>query len=98
MRMSYRTLQGLSRQDTHIESLAGPHGFTPDRKGLCFCVALAGPARLTTFFFFLIIYFIFGCSGSLLLNGLFSVMNRATLVAVHRLLVAEASLVAEHSL
>ena len=47
----------------------------------------------------LFIYF-FGCTGSLLLHASFVSLQRvgATLVVVHRLLIAEASLVAERRL
>ena len=46
------------------------------------------------------ILFIFGCGASLLLHGLFSSCGELaySLVAIHRLLVAAASLTAEHRL
>ena len=49
--------------------------------------------------FLLANYFVFGCAGSLFLQGLFfSSGGCYTLVVMHRLLVAESSLVAKHRL
>ena len=60
---------------------------------LCLCLHVA-------VFFFLFVYYVFGCAGSLLMHSDFFliVVNRGYFLVVHRLLIAVASLVAEHGL
>ena len=51
---------------------------------------MVGAGLFSFFLFFFLIHFIcFGCSGSLLLLGLFSSWGEGCLLCIHRLLVAE---------